>query len=263
MREGQGAAGYSGDLILYKSPDVIVYTMGKVGSSSISLSLRASSIKCFDLHRLEPRRIQELLVRSLQASDHPTIAPHLLESAAALNTLKHRRISGKITKLICAIREPISRNISAVFENMPESLKSHPDEISQRLSAYSPLVPDRWFVNDFQPVTGINVLNMEHDRERGAFHFRNDLFDVLLLKLESPDGEKAAAISNFLGANIELLRANEAKNKWYAEIYSQHLRNAREIGNDFARRCLDLDYFQRFYSELEIKSISEHYGIRV
>lgn len=261
MEKSKAAAEGLGDLGHHRPPDVIVYTVGKVGSSSISSSLRAKGICCFDLHRLAPNRIQQLLVRSLSAADSTPVPNHLLESIAALNTLLHRRRSGIITKIVTSIREPISRNISAVFQNLPEALKGRPDEISRLVDEYSPLVPDNWFLRDFEPVTGLNVLGMAHDRERAAFRFQNERFDVLIVKTEAPDSEKSTVISDFVGNTIELRRTNESSNKWYSEIYSQCLQNARDIGNDFARRCLDLQYFRRFYSDLEIKNVSERYGL--
>jgi hypothetical protein len=227
-----------------KKVDVIVYTMGKVGSSTASKSIRAAGLTCPDVHALEPGRICTLLQSYFADAELEAIPEHIAASLMAHNAI--RRATGKV-KIVTLIRNPIVRNISAVFQNLPANYAGSPDKILRRLQGYATRVPDHWFEVDFIPVTGIDVFSQNVDSRATHYHFENDRFDVLLIKLETPDETKQKLMSEFLGTKIEIDRANEAKNKWYYDVYKDIVSDPASIRNSFVQECLELKYYKKFY----------------
>ena len=97
------------------SNPVLIYQMGKVASSSIFHSLKTTTdFNAFHVHRLNPKHITRVREGHLQRGDSPPIEDeeglYLYE-----NLIKPCRTPIKIISLV---REPISRNISAFFQNL-------------------------------------------------------------------------------------------------------------------------------------------------
>jgi len=238
-----------GKLVVPEYDDVIVYSMGKVASSSISMALSDAGVRCYDIHTLASERLKVSIGWHVDSPDYLTIPLNLLQSIEAYNACQ---VVDKIS-IITPIREPIFRNISAVFQSAPRKLSDK--KIMERLKKYNPIVPDYWFKSDFIPATGIDVLNMTHDKSQNSFEFENDKFRVLILKTEATDDEKSAIISNFLGKAVKIKRVNIGGNKWYSELYGKIKSNIDVMGPDFVEKCIELDYFRAFYSDVHIKSL--------
>jgi hypothetical protein len=105
--------------LLYYSSDlpILIYQMGKVGSTSISKSLELfgySSV--FHIHRLNPEHIDHVRENFLTRNLEP--------SSFRIGKLLYRYIIEKKRhiKVITLIRDPISRNISGFFENKDNHL---------------------------------------------------------------------------------------------------------------------------------------------
>jgi len=236
--------------------DTIVYTMGKVGSSSVSASLNAAGLKCLDAHFVAPARVVKVLHKYFESPEIETLPPHIFDSLLAHNAIVKQ---GKI-RIISLIRNPVMRNISAVFQNTPLDLLGDFDAIMARLQKYPTRTPDIWFETDFGVTTGIDVFNLEIDPAADHFRFANDKFDVLLMKLEADDERKARLISDFVGKKISLVRANEAAKKLYYEIYQKITRNPNCIRSSYIEECSGLKYFQKFYSEAEREELTGRFA---
>ncbi len=254
---------------------VAVYTMGKVASTSIAQSIKQSGISCYDVHSIAPDRYlsvlrnigtnPDLVAKAEQrrrffrrrTSDRLFVVPgHLIDSLAVMQAV----IDKRPIKFISLIREPISRNISAVFQNLPKRLLQQPDEVLQRLRRYSIRLPDDWFERDFRSVTGIDALSMEHDRSADHFRLSSGRFDVVIMKMDVPDSRKSTILSEFLGRPIEITRANEARDKGYYEMYKSLLASPSAIREDFVQECLNLKYFKAFFSDEERRAVAEKFG---
>lgn len=90
--------------------------MGKVGSSSIYQSLaRSKNFKPYHIHTLNEITIQKIKERS--KSKGLKIEQHIKDSEYILQNYFSRTQKEKI-KIITLVREPISRNIAAYFQNL-------------------------------------------------------------------------------------------------------------------------------------------------
>jgi hypothetical protein len=237
------------------APLIVVYTMGKVASTSVSKSLRARNIPCYDIHNLARDRFLSVLDAHIANKDLVSNPKHMIEALHVMQALK----SGRRVRLISLIREPAGRNIAAVFQNLPIRLREDEEAILQRLRSYPVSLPDSWFAEDFIPSTGIDVFSIRHDSTADHFRFEHGPFSILLMKMEADDARKAELVSEFLGLPITIERANEAKDKWYRELYLKFASDRRVLSDEFLEKCFSLKYFQAFYSEVERRRVAERY----
>lgn len=238
-----------------KEIDVIVYTMGKVGSSTVSTSLKAAGLHCLDIHVLAPERILVSLRQHLDDPAFDVVPEHFLDALLAHNAIKAQ----DAIRIVTLVRNPIIRNISAVFQNIPASEREDASAILARLQAYPVRTPDYWFETDFIPVTGIDIFGENIDRESDHFRFSNGKIEVLVLKLEADDARKSALISEFADKDIALTRTNEASTKSYYDIYRTIAEDPRAIRSSYIEECLNLKYFRKFYSEREIADFARRF----
>jgi len=252
-RKGGGAA----QMVRYNQKiDAVVYTMGKVGSSSVSTSLKAAGLACLDIHFWAKERLLASLEHSIDDPYVDLIPKHVIESVLARNALTRQ----KRIKLISLVRNPIMRNISAVFQNMPLETVGDFDRMMERLREYAVRTPDNWFEKDFTPTTGIDILSMDLDRTADHYRFESDAFDVLFMKLETPDARKSELISDFINAKIKLSRTNEANKKWYYDVYRRIIENPALVRPTFVEECLNLRYYKTFYTDEDALALAEKFS---
>jgi len=238
-----------------KKIDVVVYTMGKVGSSTVSTSLKKAGLVCVDIHFWAQDRLLASLKNSIEDPDIEIIPEHIVDSILARNALKRQ---GKL-KIVSLVRNPIMRNISAVFQNMPQSAAGDEERMMERLRNYAVRTPDHWFEADFFPTTGVDIFSAAVDRSADHYRFSTDVFDILLMKLETPDVKKAALLQEFAGQPVELVRANEADKKWYYDIYKRIIGNPSLVRPTFVQECLSLKYYKTFYAEDDARRLAEQF----
>lgn len=238
------------------NPNIIVFTMGKVASTAVAQSLRAADFQIYDVHALAPRRIMVRLEKEFASTDRQTIPIHLINSIKVHNDLARY---GK-SRIISLIREPVMRNISAVFQNLPERLADDFDEIVARLQRYQPTIPDFWFENDFIPTTGIDVLNAKVNSSSDHFRFSNDRFEVLILKMDASDKRKSEIVSEFVNKEVTIIRQNEAHEKWYSDAYAQIGASLDLMGSDYLEKCFALKYFRTFFSADERAAVARKFN---
>jgi hypothetical protein len=237
------------------STPVIVYQMGKVGSSSITKSLRLSGVRAFHVHRINPAMIKQVREEHLNIGQNPPrerIGAILYENVVK----KPRR-----AKFITLVREPISRNISAFFENFEHFAKvrfekstfSICDLVNIFIAEYSHNVPLNWFDQEIKSTLGIDVYKYQFPRDKGYLLIREGYFELLILKCELADSIKERVISEFLNlSNFEVIRKNLAKDKIYAESYQEFLR-AISLPESYVETMLNSKYTRHFYTDEEIE----------
>ena len=235
---------------------LILYTMGKVASSSVSNAILDAGIGCYYVHFLAQDRITSLLQSFFANDDFPIVPPHMIRSLQAYNSLR----LNKEVKVISLLREPVSRNVSSVFQNLPKRLAGDQDAILARLRSNPPHWPDVWFETDFIPTMGIDFFKADIDPTKDVFRFRNGKIDLLIIKSQTADRRKEALIGNFLGTKISITRENDSSDKWYGETYSEVMGNLGVIGSEYVEKCLNCRYFKKFYSLEERRQTAALYG---
>jgi len=245
-------------LKLKSSVPIIVYQMGKVGSTSIKESLKQHGVQpVFHVHRMNPQNIggaRNAYLRRGQIPPYEKTGIYL-----------HKKVcqSKSKAKFITIVREPISRNISAFFQNsLVFAQANYHDEnpdteglIRLFISDYSHQVPLTWFDIEIKQVLGIDVYQYPFPKEQGYMTIREGNFEVLILKLELPDSTKEKAVAEFLGLNdFNLSHHNVARHKNYSQAY-EHFKEAISLPYSYVEKMCASKYTRHFYNSTEIDAI--------
>lgn len=235
---------------------VLVYQVGKVGSSTIYYSLKAAGIKCEHLHRMVPENI-ERIAEERRAAGLPVKDERL---GLALND-RLRRGRDRV-RVVTMVREPVSRNISAFFQNLADYYGGDPlgsipveEAIRRFLEEYPHHVPIEWFETEFARSTGISVFDHPFPHSDQWMKIVEGRFEILVLRVEASDRVKKEAIEAFLGiGELDLVRANVGQGKEYAALYEDFRRRVR-LPEEYVDRLLNAPYSRHFYSGAELEEI--------
>lgn len=208
-----------------RSP-ILVYQMGKVGSTSLTHALKTSVERpIFKVHRLNPIRIRKVVGR-LQA-EHREV-PWDLRFGGQI----YRRLiaPGRHCQIISLVRDPIERNISGYFEFLDNRYRTRDAHAKQPLaklledflSNYNQNFALDWFDLEMKAVFGLDVYQTRFPIEKRSLELENERCRLLLLRADLPETEKSDAVSEFLQRPVQVERRhNISRQKAYGALYEK------------------------------------------
>lgn len=238
---------------------ILVHTMGKVGSSSIlnSLEYSAPEILILHTHFLNHERLDKHLKQIIHQGVR--VWPHVITSQVLQKFLSDRN-----WKIVTLVREPISRNISAFFQNIDifvpnfvqryrsGSLKIE-EVIDTFLANYPHDLPLMWLDKEIKDVFGVDVFSVNFQTSQGYAIFHSEKIKLLLLRLENLNVCSGKAFRDFLGIEQFVLKnANIAYDKNYINIYNE-FKKSITLPQDYIEKMYRSKYTQHFYSQAEIE----------
>ena len=234
---------------------IIVYQMGKVGSSTIFRNLESQLQQpVFHVHHLARQRA-EIIISRTQSLEKSQDSLNKLKKIRKVIAEKPR--AGEPLKIITATRDPIARNISAYFQNLGTKFFSDLDWLEEDfISNYPHSVPLRWFDVELKSVTGIDVFEEEFPINQGWQILKHDGVKVLILRQENLARTiKSGVIQEFLGAgDINLTESfNRSNAKEYSKRYAEFKEKVR-IPEGLLDSLLASKYAEHFYSKAEIST---------
>lgn len=206
-------------------PLIIILTPGKVGSSSVYKTLIKKFKSVFHIHNFTKKSIERSILKN-KKSNRGYAPLHLIKSKHLLSLVKKN--NPKIY-LICLIREPISREISSIYQNIEmfenttlnDFLKINNDKVASNLTKL--LLRDQylkelddWFDEQLFEHFGVDIFKLNLDEGYDIQIFENVSF--LLIRMEDLKSHFSEAISEFLpfsNDKIELIKDNIASTKFY------------------------------------------------
>ena len=266
---------------------LIVFQMGKVGSTTIVKSLKFSGINMsiYQIHNMT-RDWVDRFENAYRMREHIHISEklhnlhHLWESRYLLKKMDRGLPKDKKWKVISLVREPVARNVSEFFHYFNiKSLDSYRykinyfsraqarnytyeinlnNEIMDKLlelfmETVNHDIPLIWFDSQLKPVFGIDVFSSDFPTSIGYKIYEGELADVLILRLENLNQCSQDAFKKFL--NIEgftLKEENVANEKQYHAIYRKFL-NSVILPESYLEKMYTSKYAQHFYTQEEIK----------
>ena len=110
---------------------IIVWTMGKVGSRSVTRTLENAGFETLHIHYFEYSKLQEVR--------------------------KHGQL-----KIVNLVRDPLARNLSAMFQNIDKNYPAWPTQTGQQLmdrfaGKYNQAIPDEWFEDELHRFTKLDT----------------------------------------------------------------------------------------------------------
>lgn len=213
-------------------PPILIYQMGKVGSSTVRASLAGAGL---DNRTLSVHFLSEAVFSSRANHRNVGLYPHHLHVGLALRPHLGDLIADGC-KIISLIREPVARELSNVFEN-PALLGIRDDirashssaELLEALDIVRGRLQDlntyqyffNWFDNELKTTLGVDVFSRPFPKDRGWMGYSSGRVEVLVLRLEDLSNVGEPVISEFLGLSesLELVASNVRTYKAGADSY--------------------------------------------
>lgn len=171
-----------------------VLNYGRVGSVGIAEALNEADCgPVLHIHKADTAKISSELTSRLMSKT--PIPQDLLWSAAASGI----RDSNVAINVICPIREPITRDVSAVTYGRPEldSYLSGEEFINDFFGRdYS--FASKWIVDELGFFTNIDIYSQYFDKDKGYNIFENRNIRLLVLQSELDNKRKSDSLQDFL-----------------------------------------------------------------
>lgn len=210
---------------------VLVYQNGKVGSSSVSMSLKRAGIENAHVHRFFFKKdvVGELLLGEEQGE---FICVSNFLNFQHSGYIRAVREAMKYKKIITMVREPISVDLSTVFQWIGDGTidrffakrisqgRTYPQVVTELMIK----IQDRqfeWFDDELKELCEIDVYSYPFDKKKGYTIISENGVEVLLLK-----AEKMSNLTNVIRdfvkeEQFELTDENVGKEKKYAHLYKE------------------------------------------
>ena len=199
MRKIKRALELNINYFLLRRMPILTYSMERTGSTAMFSSLKSQGVFAIGCHYLDPKKIATPLL-----------------AGSTRWACRHIIIKRKPAKVITLVRSPLENMLSTFARSdygeqearqngaASQAAPLSPDQLSDDfyrtyLKTDRYLGPLEWFTNEFQSALGINVYEYSFDKQNGHGRIRQEPYDVLILRTEMPDEQKADLVAEFLG----------------------------------------------------------------
>lgn len=250
------------DFSLHKSiKPILIYQVGKVGSTSIFSAIK-NSIRgvtpVYQVHNIvhaAELKDKDLTLGSYHSQKHFNLGQALLEAVSTQPNLSFKVITG--------VREPISRWVSEIFQNIDSRYNSlkhadgsiNTDELIKFIKDSIKTEPqNEWFVNEMGELFGLSCQDFSFPPNKGSYTLTKNNHSFFFYKQEALSSEMGDSLAEFLELDslcIEELNTTESK----ADLSATYRKTLDNLS--FSRDDLDAIYnlplYKAFYSEEEIE----------
>jgi len=263
---------------------VIIYQMGKVGSSSIYFTLKDfyKLPNVMHMHHMNPKYLEP--IKAWHTENRYRYLPrHLLESEGFYHAYKKGKINKNI-QIVTLVRDPIAVYISSIFQNMDQVYYDYvgkDKKIKQKeLTAYiiSTLGDEtaqsqgrffnwynyfmNWFDNELKEIFGIDIYKKKFDNSKGYQILSRDNIKALVLKVETLNQSNREAFSEFLQIqDFDLQNTNIGEDKKYGQCYRLLLDNII-IPEAILKKVYTHKLVKHFYTEKEVEKFKVKWGAK-
>lgn len=244
---------------------VLVYQMGKVGSSTIEMSLKKSGFKnaVYHIHFLSDEGLKSAY--EYYKNMGSGIPVHLQRSICLSNKIS--KSSSVRWKVVTIIREPVGREVSNVFQNLndtnPETINKKSSYDVDRISRIVNGVLEgfnedtnftcKWIDNEINKTLNIDLFDREFDVDKGYSIINENNISLLVLRLEDMSDNFSEAMTKFFGDSekIEMHNTNIGDSKNYSEAYSE-IRKDIKLPSALCKKIYGSKYVKKFYNDKQI-----------
>lgn len=255
---------------------VIIYQMGKVGSTTIHASLEESSLQMpiYKVHFLSDEGMAHAVEFHKKTLKIPwETTPHI-QTTQFLRE-KIRLEPARKWKIITLVREPIMREVSEFFQYVQSMYPELLDEVGNieerqairllqtKLMFYNPdkNYTCRWFDMEIKGVFGLDVYEHPFDTKNGYAIIEHGNVDLLILRLEDLNRNFGDALSQFLQMDspLELIRSNVRSEQERGATYAR-VRQGLKIRESICRKVYASKYATHFYAQAEIEQFIQRWS---
>lgn len=233
---------------------ILVYQMGKVGSTSVCRSLEAVGLHPLHLHFLTDENwefvraaYQEVGMKPAHYYTERMLRPYL-------RWTRHR------LKVISLVRDPIARYVSSLFQwpllredeaNNADAMRadivdllSHPNALDYEFT---------WFDKELKPTFDVDVMQMPFSRDEGYAIYHAPRADILVLKVERLSELLPTVVSDFVGTPLHTVRANVGREKSAGGLYSD-IKRTLQLPTSVCQAVYRHEWVRHFYSPSETRA---------
>ncbi len=248
---------------------ILVYQMGKVGSTTVYHSLKNQLFltPAFHVHCLGDRDLQEHEQAYLSKGENPNDFTYLRHGKFLRKKLDEP--SNIQWKIITLVRDPIARDISMFFQqihrNFPNGLET--EEIVNLLQKHFASFEEsqerdrNWFKREIKHNFKINIYDFDFDKQKGYSIIKKENTAVLIIRLESLNDCFNLAIKELINGKKSwyLTPKNIGANKQYNAQYLEVVRQIK-IPRDICQKIYSSQHIQHFYTKEMIKKMSDKWA---
>jgi hypothetical protein len=251
----------------YRNEDnILIYQMGKVGSTSIAKALGERAIQIHNFYPTnEPFSRKPFYRSSLYKKPIHWTFYYLIRRGI--------RRRSKL-KVITLVRDPISRNVSMYFQDLYYFLAYYFSEIRPNRDSreedidilidcfretFDHRYPLDWFDKEFKRFTGVDVYEYAFDSNAGCTKIERGGISLLIIQTERLS-DCWHVVEEFCGRKLELRKDNRGERKWYGPLYSEfldrHSLQAGELDEIYSSRYATFFFSEETRAELRRRWLS-------
>jgi hypothetical protein len=260
-------------------PPLLIYTMGKVGSSSVLHSLKLLDLDrpLYHLHSLAPEPLRELEAELEPAFPDPQslVSLHHVWRCQYVVDKLARHPENKM-QAISLIRDPLARNLSNFFQHihvepLPATIAGQrwklvssffdfeivagEEDLGELIEVYFRKewhdFPALWIDRELGGVLGIDIFASPFPRDAGYAIYHSPRADLLLIRLRDLNRCASTAIQEFLHLDaFKLVNANVGETKAYVDVY-RAFKTQITFPESFLDRTYNSGFVKHCYSEAE------------
>jgi GT2 family glycosyltransferase/Flp pilus assembly protein TadD len=260
--------------MINQSDPIIIYQMGKVGSTSVKSSLENLNLSnpVYQIHFLSWKTVKEVEKFYLH-KPHVKFPGHIIQSKT-LRKLIDQNDKSLRWKIITLVRDPVARKISDIFENIDRDLpylsgkeeaeaetliEGHIKRLFQKFDESTDYA-NCWFDREIKDVFNFDIYSIPFNKNEGYQIYETDTADILLIRLENLSEMFSIALSNFMNIdNASLIKGNIAENKSYRTLYRRILNNI-SIPIEILDKVYASRYARHFYTHNEIDNFKIYWS---
>lgn len=269
--------------ILGRDP-ILIYTMGKVGSTTVYHTFQQLFIwpLVYHVHHLTPEILEfmvskyekneltvtgKISLRNLQrGSSRHLSASHILRKVYSEETNKKWNI-------VTLVRDPFSTYLSHIFQNPQISRKSLLDEkgkidrkkveghVHKTFSGFNPNKDyiSNWFDREFLKFTGVDLYQYPFNAEKGCTFISDEKFNIAVISLETLDENLPEVIREFVpGSNITSVEKKNVRNRDDQATFYNDLKKELAVPREGLEKMYSTKYAKHFFTkEFRIRKINK------
>jgi hypothetical protein len=258
----------------HAAPPLLVYSMARVGSSTVIRSIIGSwPGRTYRLHTLDRERLAESEAAARRNFADRRGIPRYIVNGLYFRALLDRDRDPRPLPVVSLVRDPVARNLSMFFHSL-DRFGSRP-ELGERVrGGVTPSLIDdiartfvedfdhlralTWFDTEIRPAFGIDVYSRAFPHAAGFDICEGERARLLILRLEDLDRCAPQAFAAFLDLPLRLHRSNEGQGKFYNEAYRLTRRNLR-LPQALLDSIYESSMVRHFYTADEIALFRERW----
>jgi hypothetical protein len=270
LYRGYRQAVFRRDLTSRAGPPLLVYSIGKVGSTAISSALGSAlpDRPVVHVHHMAKANLVELDEHYRRRYAQTKHIDSVYVRGRVVAAMLRRGELPYPVDVVTLTRDPLTRNASAFFQTLPQHfphladrLRATPDDpaVHQETVRASEQAawmgdPFHWFIDELEAVTGFDAFAHEFDRAAGYAIYRTSHVNLLVLRTEDLTVSLSTALRQFLDLPaVDLRRAKEGKDAYYAAAYL-HVKREATLPTSTLDRLYSSPLARHFYSDEELSA---------